>query len=95
MVTDYCRGGELFFHLKRFRTFSAEMVKFYSAEIVMALHHLHSNDVVYRDLKPENVLLDCQGHLVVTDFGACRIAGANEVTCRLLQHFNPSHFEST
>jgi serine/threonine protein kinase len=72
MVTDYCRGGELFFHLKRFRTFSAEMVKFYSAEIVMALYHLHSNDVVYRDLKPENVLLDQEGHVRITDFGLSR-----------------------
>lgn len=72
MVTDYCRGGELFFHLKRFRTFSAEMVKFYSAEIVCALDHLHSNNVVYRDLKPENILLDQEGHVRITDFGLSR-----------------------
>ena len=70
MVTDYCRGGELFFHLKRFKCFS-EMVKFYSAEIA-ALHHLHSNNVVYRDLKTENVLLDQEGHVRITDFGLSR-----------------------
>ena len=72
MVTDYCRGGELFFHLKRFRTFSEDMVRFYSAEIVCALDHLHSNHVVYRDLKPENVLLDQDGHVRITDFGLSR-----------------------
>lgn len=68
--------------------------RFYVAELVLAIEGLHDRGIVHRDLKPENVLLDCQGHLVVTDFGACRIAGANEVTCRLLQHLNPSHFES-
>jgi serine/threonine protein kinase len=72
MVTDYCRGGELFFHLKRLRTFSEDMVRFYSAEIVCALDHLHSNHVVYRDLKPENVLLDQDGHVRITDFGLSR-----------------------
>jgi len=48
MVTDYCRGGELFFHLKKFRTFPEAMVRFFAAELVLALSHLHSLDVVYR-----------------------------------------------
>merc|ERR1712032_360278 len=69
MVTNYCRGGELFFHLKRQRTFSRELVQFYSAELVSALSHLHSLKIVYRDLKPENILLDEQGHIQITDFG--------------------------
>ena len=72
MVTEYCRGGELFFHLKKFRTFNEDMVRFFSAEIVCALDHLHSNHVVYRDLKPENVLLDQDGHVKITDFGLSR-----------------------
>lgn len=69
MVTDYCKGGELFFHLKKFRTFPEPMVRFFAAELVSALAHLHSLDVVYRDLKPENVLLDEDGHIHITDFG--------------------------
>ena len=72
MVTDYCRGGELFFHLKRLHVFKEDMVRFYSAEIVAALAHLHANDIVYRDLKPENVLLDSDGHVRITDFGLSR-----------------------
>ena len=69
MVTDYCRGGELFFHLKKFRTFTEPMVKFFAAELVASLQHLHACHVVYRDLKPENVLLDEDGHVKLTDFG--------------------------
>jgi serine/threonine protein kinase len=69
MVTDYCKGGELFFHLKKLRTFPEPMVRFFAAELVCALSHLHSLDIVYRDLKPENVLLDEDGHVHITDFG--------------------------
>jgi serine/threonine protein kinase len=69
MVTDYCKGGELFFHLKKLHTFSEDMVRFYAAEIVCALDQLHQQHVIYRDLKPENILLDEDGHIRLTDFG--------------------------
>ena len=72
MVTDYCRGGELFFHLKRMKVFSEDQVRLYSAEIACGLSHLHSHKIVYRDLKPENVLLDHEGHVRITDFGLSR-----------------------
>jgi serine/threonine protein kinase len=72
MVSDFCKGGELFFHLKKLRTFSEPMVRFYSAEIVLALEHLHIHHVVYRDIKPENVLLDEDGHVRLADFGLSR-----------------------
>ena len=66
---DYCAGGELFFHLGKEGRFSEERSKFYAAEIVLALEHLHSLRIIYRDLKPENVLLDEKGHVRLTDFG--------------------------
>jgi serine/threonine protein kinase len=62
-VLDYCAGGELFFHLGRLGRFRESMAKFYTAELVLALGHLHRFGVVYRDLKPENVLLDAAGHI--------------------------------
>eukprot|EP00820_Chromera_velia_P028903 Cvel_11978.t1-p1 / transcript=Cvel_11978.t1 / gene=Cvel_11978 / organism=Chromera_velia_CCMP2878 / gene_product=RAC-beta serine/threonine-protein kinase A, putative / transcript_product=RAC-beta serine/threonine-protein kinase A, putative / location=Cvel_scaffold768:16140-17414(-) / protein_length=425 / sequence_SO=supercontig / SO=protein_coding / is_pseudo=false len=68
-VLEYCPGGELFFHLSRAGRFTEVRARFYSAEILLALEHLHSLNIVYRDLKPENVLLDAEGHVRLTDFG--------------------------
>lgn len=60
-VLDYCAGGELFFHLGKLGKFPPARSRFYSAEITLALQHVHQLDIVYRDLKPENVLLDSEG----------------------------------
>lgn len=68
-VLDYCAGGELFFHLGREHRFSESRARFYAAQITLALEHLHSLNVIYRDLKPENVLLDQNGNVRLTDFG--------------------------
>jgi len=66
---DYINGGELFFHLQKDKKFSEDRVKFYAAEIVSGLEYLHTAGVIYRDLKPENLLLTRDGHIVMTDFG--------------------------
>ncbi len=66
------RGGELFTHLKMSRRFSEERARFYAAEILLALEYLHENNIIYRDLKPENLLLDEEGHICLTDFGLAR-----------------------
>nr|AML76496.1 putative LOV domain-containing protein [Adiantum raddianum] len=70
LVTDFCPGGELFLLLDRqpMKVFSEETARFYLAEIVIALEYLHCQGIVYRDLKPENVLLQKDGHIVLTDF---------------------------
>lgn len=66
-------GGELFFHLKKQKRFSEEITQFYAAEILLGLEYLHSNNIIYRDLKPENVLLDGEGHVRLTDFGLSKM----------------------
>lgn len=71
-VLEYCPGGELFNLLAKKRRFSEDQTRFYAAQIVLALEHLHSKDVVYRDLKPENVLIDSKGYIRITDFGLSR-----------------------
>ena len=68
-ILEYCPGGELFFHLSRAARFSEGRCRFYAQEILLAIEYLHSHDIVYRDLKPENVLLDADGHVKLTDFG--------------------------
>ncbi|KAL5008941.1 hypothetical protein ScPMuIL_014522 [Solemya velum] len=71
-IMEYVNGGELFFHLSRERVFTEERTRFYGAEIISALGYLHENNIVYRDLKLENLLLDKDGHIKIADFGLCK-----------------------
>uniref|UniRef100_A0AAY5EGH6 Ribosomal protein S6 kinase n=1 Tax=Electrophorus electricus TaxID=8005 RepID=A0AAY5EGH6_ELEEL len=69
LILDYVNGGELFTHLVQRVRFKEQEVALYSGEIALALEHLHQLGIVYRDLKLENILLDSNGHVVLTDFG--------------------------
>lgn len=69
MLFEFVAGGELFSYLRAAGRFAGPTSCFYAAEIVSALDYLHNKHIVYRDLKPENLLLDSQGHLKITDFG--------------------------
>lgn len=69
MLMEYVVGGEIFSHLRRAGRFSVDVTRFYIAALLLALRHLHSHGIVYRDLKPENLLLDETGYIKMTDFG--------------------------
>ena len=73
MLTEYCSGGELFFHLKTLRKFSEDMVRFYAVQLVLAIDYMHSKHILYRDLKPENILLDKLGYIKIVDFGLAKV----------------------
>ena len=62
-------GGELSHHLQILGTFEESIACFYAAQILLAIEHLHKNKIIYRDLKPENSLLDQKGNLKMVDFG--------------------------
>lgn len=70
LITDYCAGGELFLLLdsQPLKVLKEEAARFYAAEVIVALEYLHCQGVIYRDLKPENVLLHSNGHISLTDF---------------------------
>lgn len=78
LILDFLSGGELFYHLKEDARFSEERSRFYAAEIGLAIGHLHQNDIIYRDLKPENAVLDKHGHVCLTDFGLAKTSISNE-----------------
>ena len=65
MVFEYVPGGELFHHLRRIGRFSSSAARFYVAQAALVLEYLHCQQIVYRDLKPENLLLDSSGYLKV------------------------------
>uniref|UniRef100_A0A8C2YWZ6 non-specific serine/threonine protein kinase n=1 Tax=Cyclopterus lumpus TaxID=8103 RepID=A0A8C2YWZ6_CYCLU len=69
LILDYVSGGEMFTHLYQRDHFPEEAAQIYIGEIILALEHLHKLGIVYRDIKLENILLDSEGHVVLTDFG--------------------------
>jgi serum/glucocorticoid-regulated kinase 2 len=71
-VMKFMRGGELYTLITKEKRFSESRCKFYSAQIALALGHLHKNHIIYRDVKPENILLDDDGYICLTDFGLAR-----------------------
>lgn len=83
LILEYAQGGELFHHLAAERMFSEDVAAFYMAEMVLALDHLHRTvGVIYRDLKPENCLLDSEGHLLLTDFGLSKVSLDEDNPCK-------------
>nr|AML78772.1 putative LOV domain-containing protein [Platyspermation crassifolium] len=70
LITDYCPGGELFVLLDRqpLKVLREDAVRFYAVEVIVALEYLHCQGIIYRDLKPENVLIQSTGHVALTDF---------------------------
>jgi len=71
-ILDLMNGGDLHYHLSQHGVFTEKEVRFYAAEVILGLEHMHSRYVVYRDLKPANILLDENGHVRISDLGlAC------------------------
>ncbi|XP_063664483.1 G protein-coupled receptor kinase 3 isoform X2 [Pan troglodytes] len=71
-ILDLMNGGDLHYHLSQHGVFSEKEMRFYATEIILGLEHMHNRFVVYRDLKPANILLDEHGHARISDLGlAC------------------------
>ena len=72
LVMPFLPGGDLKFHMRSRQQFPQPMTVFYIAQLVLALEHLHSRKILYRDLKPGNIVLDTDGYAVLTDFGMAK-----------------------
>uniref|UniRef100_H0VVE5 protein kinase C n=1 Tax=Cavia porcellus TaxID=10141 RepID=H0VVE5_CAVPO len=71
-ILDYISGGDLTYHLQQFGIFPEAHVRFYSGEISLAIKFLHEHEILHRDLKLENLLLDADGHIKITDYNLCK-----------------------
>lgn len=97
MLLDYCPGGEVFSYLRKAKRFDEDMARFYAAEIVLILEFLHEQEgVAYRDLKPENLLLDAEGHIKLVDFGFAKRLGGRETytLCGTPEYLAPEVIQS-
>jgi serine/threonine protein kinase len=90
MVLEYVVGGEFFTHLRNAQRLENNNAKFYAAQVSLIFEYLHSQDFIYRDLKPENLLLDKMGYIKITDFGfAKRVAFKTYTLCGTPEYIAP------
>nr|CCC94332.1 putative protein kinase A catalytic subunit [Trypanosoma congolense IL3000] len=95
LLLEYVVGGELFSHLRKAGKFPNDVAKFYSAEVILAFEYIHSCGIIYRDLKPENVLLDKFGNIKITDFGfAKRVRDRTYTLCGTPEYLAPEIIQS-
>ena len=80
LITSFMPGGELNYHIYKEDHFDEKKAKFYAAEIILGLNYIHKNNCIYRDLKPENVLIGEDGHIKLTDFGLSKLC--EDFTCK-------------
>lgn len=69
LILEYCPGGDLAQVLELEGKFNEKRAKTYAAEVLLAIQSLHKRDIIFRDLKPDNVVIDKDGHAKLTDFG--------------------------
>jgi len=95
LLLEFINGGELFSHLRKAQRLPDADARFYAAEIILAFAHLHSKSIIYRDLKPENLLIDCEGHMKITDFGfAKRVEDRTWTLCGTPEYLAPEIIQS-
>ncbi|XP_043227085.1 putative protein kinase C delta type homolog [Amphibalanus amphitrite] len=80
-VMEFLNGGDLMFHIQQAGRFEQDRARFYAAEILCGLQFLHSHNIVYRDIKLDNIVLDSDGHARIVDMGLCRMNVSDQNRC--------------
>lgn len=94
---EFVEGGELFRHLVKVRRFPEDQARFMIAQVAIALGHLHERQIVYRDLKPENVLFKKDGYLLLADFGLATKVAKDKMAlsyCGTAEYLSPEMLNS-
>ena len=87
---ELCTAGELFYHLQNVTKFPEPHTRFYISQVVEAIDFLHQNNIMYRDLKPENCLIDLNGNLKLADFGLSKqVIGKSYSFCGSPEYLSP------
>lgn len=97
-VMPFIRGGELYRFFKAKRRFKEHEVKFYAAQIALALGYLHKKGIIHRDLKLENILVDMNGYLKIIDFGLAKMLDSESITktyCGTPEYLAPEMISQT
>jgi serine/threonine protein kinase len=89
LVMDYCPGGDLLALIKKFGVLEEHLLRKYMAEIVLAIEALHRAEIIYRDLKPSNIIIDSDGHACLTDFGLSKEAALAHSFCGSTAYLAP------
>ena len=91
LVLDIACNGDLYALIRSVKHFDENLSTFFSANIFLALEYLHKNNVVYRDLNPENILIQRNGYLKLTDFGFAKVLnnGLTRTMCGTPDYISP------
>ena len=90
LALEYIPGGELFTYLRDLVRLEVNHCKLFAAQIILMFEYLHSKNIIYRDLKPENLLIDSDGYLKLTDFGFAKIIeGRTYTLCGTPEYLAP------
>ena len=96
MLLEPCMGGELFTRLAKQRSLTEDDARFYAACIVSALEYLQGRSVIFRDLKPENVMISADGYIKLIDFGfAKRVHTRTYTMCGTSVYLSPEQIIQT
>jgi len=82
LLMEFIPGGELFTYIRKYGRFNSMTAKFYTAQIILILEYLHEQNIAIRDIKPESIVIDENGHAKVTEFGFAKHVTDNTVIYR-------------